>query len=134
MRTLILGTFPPHESKRHFEFYYPNNQNRFWKVLAKLGSVTLTENHGLPAVEQRKMLMTQLRVGVQNIGKVDETIPHFLEGASLFWTNARQVLKASADAVWSASTKMPPGKWVRARRPTSLPSSSVAFCQRRSNM
>jgi G:T/U-mismatch repair DNA glycosylase len=36
MRTLILGTFPPHPDKRHYEFYYPNRQNRFWGVMPKL--------------------------------------------------------------------------------------------------
>jgi len=69
MRTLILGTFPPHSGKRHYEFYYPNSQNRFWKVMAEIAKHQIVFNAGTPAVEERKRLMEQLKVGVQNIGK-----------------------------------------------------------------
>jgi G:T/U-mismatch repair DNA glycosylase len=69
MRSLILGTFPPHREKRHYEFYYPNRQNRFWKVMAEIANTKLSQNEGPQAVEERKRLMTQLKVGVQNIGK-----------------------------------------------------------------
>lgn len=70
MRTLILGTFPPYKDKRDFEFYYPNNQNRFWNVLAKIENCTLKAHEGQDAVEERKKLMKELKVGVQNIGKI----------------------------------------------------------------
>jgi G:T/U-mismatch repair DNA glycosylase len=69
MRALVLGTFPPHSKKRHYEFYYPNSQNRFWDVMAEIAKTKLYQNKGLQAVEERKRLMTQLKVGVQNIGK-----------------------------------------------------------------
>ena len=69
MRALILGTFPPHIRKRHYEFYYPNSQNRFWKVIAEIANTKLSQNEGSLAVEERKRLMTQLKVGVQNMGK-----------------------------------------------------------------
>jgi G:T/U-mismatch repair DNA glycosylase len=69
MRALILGTFPPHKRKWHYEFYYPNSQNRFWKVMAEIANTKLSQNKGPEAVEERKRLMTQLKVGVQNIGK-----------------------------------------------------------------
>jgi G:T/U-mismatch repair DNA glycosylase len=69
MRALILGTFPPHKRKRHYEFYYPNSQNRFWKVMAEIANTKLSQDRGPKAVEERKRLMTQLKVGVQNIGK-----------------------------------------------------------------
>jgi hypothetical protein len=59
MRTLILGTFPPHPDKRHYEFYYPNRQNRFWGVMAKIASTELLQTEGTEAVEERKRLMTQ---------------------------------------------------------------------------
>lgn len=67
MRTLILGTFPP--IKRDYEFYYPNSQNRFWRVMAEIAKTKLSQNKGPAAVEERKKLMTQLKVGVQNMGK-----------------------------------------------------------------
>ena len=67
MRALILGTFPP--IKWDYEFYYPNSQNRFWKVMAKIANTELLHTEGTKAVEERKRLMTQLKVGVQNVGK-----------------------------------------------------------------
>ena len=69
MRALVLGTFPPHSAKWDYKFYYPNSQNRFWQVMAKIANTELSLNKGLQAVEERKRLMTQLKVGVQNIGK-----------------------------------------------------------------
>ncbi|MFY9680729.1 MAG: hypothetical protein WA416_09740 [Candidatus Sulfotelmatobacter sp.] len=69
MRTLILGTFPPRKKMRKYEFYYPNNQNRFGKVMAKIANTKLLTAEGTQAVEERKKLMTQLKVGVQNMGK-----------------------------------------------------------------
>jgi G:T/U-mismatch repair DNA glycosylase len=70
MRALILGTFPPHIKKRNYEFYYPNSQNRFWRVMAEIANTKLSQNKGPQAVEERKRLMTQLKVGIQNIGKI----------------------------------------------------------------
>jgi G:T/U-mismatch repair DNA glycosylase len=69
MRALILGTFPPHSDKRHYAFYYPNRQNRFWDVMAEIANTKLSQTRGHDAVEERKRLMTQLKVGVQNMGK-----------------------------------------------------------------
>jgi G:T/U-mismatch repair DNA glycosylase len=72
MRTLILGTFPPYlkkSKKREYEFYYPNSRNRFWKVMAKIAKTELSVNDGQRAVEERKGLMKQLKVGVQYMGK-----------------------------------------------------------------
>ncbi len=70
MYRLILGSFPPHESKRNFPFYYPNRQNRFWKILAELAQIPidtkLTPAHD--AVVLRKAMMEKLHVGIQNLG------------------------------------------------------------------
>jgi G:T/U-mismatch repair DNA glycosylase len=68
MRTLILGTFPPHKKKWDYPFYYPNKANHFWKVLAALGKTHLMEWEGQPAIEERQLLMRKMCVGVQNIG------------------------------------------------------------------
>ena len=69
MRTLILGTFPPHKKKRKYEFYYPNNQNRFWKVMAEIASTELLQTEGTQAVEERRRLMTQLKVRSTKYGQ-----------------------------------------------------------------
>lgn len=69
MKTLILGSFPPHESKRDFQFYYPNKQNNFWKILAALAKTELKYMTGANAVAERKRIMEKLKVGVENMGK-----------------------------------------------------------------
>lgn len=69
MHSLILGSFPPHESKRDFPFYYPNKQNNFWKILALLHGVELNYFSGDKAVYERQRIMLDLKLGVQNMGK-----------------------------------------------------------------
>ncbi|GBU25313.1 hypothetical protein R83H12_01956 [Fibrobacteria bacterium R8-3-H12] len=72
MKCLILGSFPPHESRRDYPFYYPNSSNRFWDILAKIAKKELTPIKNLTkkekAVEERYEIMRLLNVGVQNIG------------------------------------------------------------------
>ena len=68
MHVLILGSYPPHKKRWDYDFYYPNNQNRFWKVLAKIAKKKLTETEGEEAVLQRIGIMKSLHIGVQNIG------------------------------------------------------------------
>lgn len=70
MRTLILGSFPPHPARWDYEFYYPNSQNRFWKVLAEIAGRPLQNKKGPPAVAERRILLDQLHIGLQNTGKV----------------------------------------------------------------
>jgi hypothetical protein len=70
MHFLILGSFPPHPSKRQYPFFYPNGRNRFWRVLADLAEVQLqwTDLDKVKAVEERFAIMKKLKVGVQNLG------------------------------------------------------------------
>lgn len=68
MRTLILGSYPPHEDRRHYEFYYPNKVNRLWNILAGIKGYTLQHFKGEEAVQERKQLMEDLQIGVQNTG------------------------------------------------------------------
>ena len=70
MRTLILGSFPPHPDRWDYEFYYPNFQNRFWKVLAQIAGRPLITKTGPDAVAERRILLDQLHIGLQNTGKV----------------------------------------------------------------
>ena len=69
MEVLILGSFPPHEKRRNYQFYYPNRQNHFWKILAALDDYTLRYFEGDEAVKERKLLMERLKTGVHNMGK-----------------------------------------------------------------
>ena len=74
MKCLILGSFPPHESKWHYPFYYPNSANHFWNILAKIAkkelayTKNLTGKEKLKAVEERHEIMRILNAGVQNMG------------------------------------------------------------------
>jgi G:T/U-mismatch repair DNA glycosylase len=70
MRFLILGSFPPHHSKRIYPFFYPNARNRFWKILAELAGEPLqwTQVDSVKAVEERYCIMEKLQAGVQNLG------------------------------------------------------------------
>lgn len=69
MKTLVLGSFPPHQSKHSFPFYYPNKQNRFWKVLSVISGIelvaSLTDTH--KAIEERKAIMRKLAMGIHDV-------------------------------------------------------------------
>lgn len=70
MNSLILGSYPPHKIRRNYEFYYPNKQNYFWRILAALDNDhVLTHFDGDEAVNERKQIMKHLKIGVQNMGK-----------------------------------------------------------------
>jgi len=70
MRCLILGSFPPHPGKWAYPFFYPNGQNRFWRILADLAGQPLqwTKVDKVMAVEERYKIMKKLKIGVQNLG------------------------------------------------------------------
>jgi G:T/U-mismatch repair DNA glycosylase len=70
MRSLILGSFPPHPSKWVYPFFYPTARNRFWKILADLAGQPLqwTRTDETKAVQERYEIMKKLEVGVQNLG------------------------------------------------------------------
>lgn len=72
MIALIVGSYPPVREKWDFSFYYPNKQNRLWQILAHIAQKPLVQFSGEEAVRERKALMEELRVGVQNIGRVIE--------------------------------------------------------------
>ena len=69
MKTLILGSFPPHIDKRDYEFYYPNKQNNFWKIFSAISGISLSDETKDEAVDKRKQIMKTLNLGVQNMGK-----------------------------------------------------------------
>jgi hypoxanthine-DNA glycosylase len=69
MNVLILGNFPPHKKRWDYEFYYPNKQNNFWRVLAAIAGSPLKEMKGEAAVKERKQIMEKLGAGVFNLAK-----------------------------------------------------------------
>lgn len=69
MKTLVLGSFPPHQSKWSFPFYYPNKQNRFWKVMSQISGVALQADFldTEKVIEERKAIMRKLSLGIHDV-------------------------------------------------------------------
>ncbi|WP_223032674.1 hypothetical protein [Hanstruepera marina] len=71
---LILGTFPTKVEKRRFDFFYPNKDNKFWRVLSAIAKIELSEldNSLLSmdnAVYERKKVLDKLKLGITDIGQ-----------------------------------------------------------------
>jgi G:T/U-mismatch repair DNA glycosylase len=67
---LILGTFPTNESNRTaYEFFYPNPLNDFWKVLFEVAGKDLNKYVTSEPVEIRKQILSDLKLGIADIGK-----------------------------------------------------------------
>ncbi|MDR1436532.1 MAG: hypothetical protein LBI65_00265 [Candidatus Symbiothrix sp.] len=69
-KTLIIGTFPPTLRNWSFDFFYPNKNNYFWKVMAGIANWELCYSVGIEAIEERKEILRQLKTGVSDMGKV----------------------------------------------------------------
>ncbi len=70
---LILGTFPTKKQNRDFEFFYPNKNNKFWKVLAriankKLSNFEINEEGKLLAIKERKEILDILNLAITDMG------------------------------------------------------------------
>lgn len=69
MKVLILGSYPPHEKRWSYDFYYPNNSNPFWDTLAGVKGIELKHYRCDAAVKERQQLMIDMKVGVENLGQ-----------------------------------------------------------------
>ena len=67
MKTLILGSFPPHPDRRRIAFYYPNPQNHFWRILARIAGQPYKKEND--SVKERQRIMRLLKAGVHNTAK-----------------------------------------------------------------
>lgn len=65
--TLIIGTFPPVKERWSYEFFYPNIQNLFWKILAKIAGHELSVN-STDMVSDRKEILHALKTGLTDMG------------------------------------------------------------------
>ena len=72
--TMIIGTFPPTKRNWSYDFFYPNKNNYFWKIMACIAKHELQYFSGEPAVEERKRLLNQLKIGVSDMGKTIQRI------------------------------------------------------------
>ncbi|MCL9806273.1 hypothetical protein NAT51_12115 [Flavobacterium amniphilum] len=71
MKFLMLGSFPPHQSRHAFPFYYPNKQNRFWKVMADISGISLVADFSDTdkVIEERKSIMRKLQMGIHDVAQ-----------------------------------------------------------------
>lgn len=70
IKVLILGSYPPHEKRWSYDFYYPNNSNPFWDALAAVKGIELKHYRCDAAVKERQQLMIDMKVGVENLGQI----------------------------------------------------------------
>lgn len=77
---LIAGTFPPTKKNWSYEFFYPNRQNLFWKIMANIAGKELRHFSGMEAVEERKEILNFLNVAITDMGlKVNRIRDSFLD-------------------------------------------------------
>lgn len=66
---LILGTFPTSITNRSaYEFFYPNPLNDFWKLIFEVAGKDLNEYRISEPVEIRKQVLSELKLGIADIG------------------------------------------------------------------
>ena len=68
--TVIIGTFPPTRRNWSFDFFYPNKNNYFWKIIARIANRPLFYFSGEEAVNERKELLNHLKLGVSDMGQI----------------------------------------------------------------
>lgn len=67
---LILGTFPTADRNRgSYQFYYPNPNNDFWNIIFSVAQKKLSDYGQAEPVEIRKQILTELGLGIGDIGK-----------------------------------------------------------------
>jgi len=64
---IIIGTFPTRKRNRKFEFFYPNNQNVFWGLLASIYKYRFMHNEGESAVSERKYFAEQHHIALTDM-------------------------------------------------------------------
>ena len=69
-KSIIIGTFPPTIRNWSYNFFYPNKNNYFWKIMAGIAGKPLQYFSGEEAVEERRNILDQLKIGVSDMGKI----------------------------------------------------------------
>ncbi|MDR2805376.1 MAG: hypothetical protein LBB85_07015 [Dysgonamonadaceae bacterium] len=68
-KAVIIGTFPPTLRNWSYDFFYPNKNNYFWRIMAVLDGRKIQHISGQEAVAERKAILDRLRVGLSDMGK-----------------------------------------------------------------
>jgi G:T/U-mismatch repair DNA glycosylase len=67
---LILGTFPTALGNRGaFDFFYPNPNNDFWKIIFQVAGKNLEDYINESPVDIRKQVLEELQMGIADIGR-----------------------------------------------------------------
>jgi len=69
-KTVIIGTFPPTLRNWSFDFFYPNKNNYFWKIISYIARRPLLYFSGEEAVNERKELLNHLKLGLSDMGRI----------------------------------------------------------------
>ena len=69
-KSIIIGTFPPTFRNWSYNYFYPNKNNFFWRILARIAGKPLQYFSGEEAVEERRIILDQLKIGVSDMGKI----------------------------------------------------------------
>lgn len=67
--TLYIGTFPTYkDNRKHLDFFYASNRNRFWRLTAEMASIRLIKTAGEAGVHNRKEILEKLKLGLTDMG------------------------------------------------------------------
>ena len=69
-KIVIIGTFPPTRRNWSFDFFYPNKNNYFWKLMAQIANHPLLYSTGEDALNERKELLNYLKLGLSDMGQI----------------------------------------------------------------
>lgn len=67
---LIIGTFPTDVRNRKHDFFYCSSTNRFWEILSAVAGHPLALLSGIDAIEERKKILDNLKLGLTDMGKI----------------------------------------------------------------
>ena len=69
-KSIIIGTFPPTLRNWSYNYFYPNKNNFFWRIMAQIAGKPLQYFSGEEAVEERRNILDQLKIGVSDMAKI----------------------------------------------------------------
>lgn len=68
-KVIIIGTFPPTQRNWSYNFFYPNKNNLFWRMMARIAGEELKYISGEEAVKERRNILIKLGVGISDMGR-----------------------------------------------------------------
>jgi G:T/U-mismatch repair DNA glycosylase len=69
-KILMIGTFPPPQKRWSYDFFYPNRNNYFWKIISAVSGNPLIHWEGEAAVNERKEILDSLKMAITDMGHI----------------------------------------------------------------